>query len=172
MPTPQISLVLGGARSGKSGRALEIAERRGEKRIFVATAEAMDEEMAARIAYHRSERGAGWRTVEAPLDLCEPIDQLAAPDAVLVIDCLTLWLNNLMHYGRDVDGETERLAASLQTAGGELVLVSNEVGLGLVPETPAGRAFRDAQGRLNQRIAAIANHVEFMAAGLPLTLKG
>jgi len=164
-------LILGGARSGKSRRALTLAEQARAQRVFIATAEALDEEMAERIARHQAERVAGWDTIEAPLDLVEAIPQASSPDSVCVIDCLTLWLSNLMHHGRDVQLETERLCTALRSCTGDVILVSNEVGLGLVPETPLGRDFRDAQGRLNQAVAAVCDQVEFIAAGLPLSLK-
>ncbi|MBU1286239.1 MAG: bifunctional adenosylcobinamide kinase/adenosylcobinamide-phosphate guanylyltransferase [Alphaproteobacteria bacterium] len=164
------TFILGGARSGKSTRAQALAEAAGEPRVYIATAEALDEEMEARIARHKADRGAGWCTVEAPLDLVHALEAAEAP--VVLVDCLTLWLSNLMHHGRDVEAETIALCACLGRYKGEVILVSNEVGLGLVPETPLGRAFRDAQGRLNQRVAAACDVVEFVAAGLPLRLKG
>jgi adenosylcobinamide kinase/adenosylcobinamide-phosphate guanylyltransferase len=124
--------------------------------------------MSQRIAHHRSRRDARWRTLDAPLDLAGAIAGLAGP---ALIDCLTLWLSNVMLAGRDVEAESERLLAELTRTASTLVVVSNEVGLGLVPQTPLGRTFRDAQGRLNQRVAATADRVVFMAAGLPLSLK-
>ena len=127
--------------------------------------------MEARIENHRAARGDGWRTVEAPLDLSRNL-RGDAEDAVVLVDCLTLWLCNLLEAGRDVATETEALIETLRARRGDAFLVSNEIGLGLVPETPLGRAFRDAQGLLNQRIAAAADIVEFVAAGLPLRLKG
>lgn len=167
--TGRVSLILGGARSGKSARALELAD--GPVKMFVATAEALDDEMTARIAAHRAERGAEWTLVEEPLELA-PVLAAAPADAAVVVDCLTLWLSNLMHHGRDPEAEGERLAAALGETPARVILVSNEVGLGLVPADALSRAFRDAQGRLNRRIAEAADHVEFVAAGLPLTLKG
>ena len=164
------TFILGGARSGKSARAQALAEAAGETRLYIATAEALDAEMEARIARHKADRGGGWRTVEAPLELVAAMDAADAP--VLLVDCLTLWLSNLMHHERDVEAESDALCKSLGRFEGEVILVSNEVGLGLVPETPLGRAFRDAQGRLNQRVAAACDVVEFVAAGLPLRLKG
>lgn len=165
-------LVLGGARSGKSARAQTLAESRAPRRVFIATAQAMDAEMAERIARHQADRGDGWETVEAPVDLVSALTEAMGGGASCLVDCLTLWLSNLMHEGRDVEAETASLCALLTRARGCLVLVSNEVGMGLVPETPLGRRFRDAQGRLNQRVAAVCRRVEFVAAGLPLTLKG
>lgn len=164
-------LVLGGARSGKSRHAQTLAEDTGPRRTYLATAEARDEEMAARIARHQAERGEGWQTLEAPLEMPDMLEAVADSDVVLV-DCLTLWLTNVMLGERDVDTEIEALVAALAAAQQPVILVSNEVGLGLVPETPLGRAFRDAQGRLNQRIAQEVDEVRFVAAGLPLVLKG
>lgn len=164
------TFILGGARSGKSARAQALAEAAGETRVYIATAEALDVEMEARISRHKADRGAGWRTVETPLDLVAAMEAADAP--VVLVDCLTLWLSNLMHHERDVEAETQALCACLGRYQGEVILVSNELGLGLVPETPLGRAFRDAQGRLNQRVAAVCDVVEFVAAGLPLRLKG
>jgi len=166
----RVSLILGGARSGKSARALALA---GEpSHVFIATAEALDGEMLERIALHRAERGESWGLVEEPLELAAAIRANAADGATVVVDCLTLWLSNLMHHERDVEAATESLIAALADAPGRVVLVSNEVGMGLVPVNALGRDFRDAQGRLNQRVAGAADHVEFVAAGLPLVLKG
>ena len=167
-PIPRLTLVLGGARSGKSRHAEELIMRAGAPWTYVATAEARDEEMRARIDQHRARRDANWHTLDAPLDLAGAIQNVAGP---ALIDCLTLWLSNVMLADRDVEAESARLLAAFGSAPGPLVAVSNEVGLGLVPETPLGRAFRDAQGRLNQRVAAAADRVIFMAAGLPLNLK-
>lgn len=164
--------MLGGARSGKSRRALALAEAAGARRVFVATAEALDGEMAERIARHRRERGAGWSTLEAPRRLVEALGQAAGRADVCLVDCLTLWLSNIMRDGLDAEAETARLRGAVPAFPAPLILVSNEVGLGLVPETASGRAFRDAQGRLNREIAAVCERVEFVAAGLPLSLKG
>ncbi|MEM1343606.1 MAG: bifunctional adenosylcobinamide kinase/adenosylcobinamide-phosphate guanylyltransferase [Pseudomonadota bacterium] len=164
-----LTLILGGARSGKSARALALCPA---PRTFIATAEALDDEMAERIARHRDERaGADWTTVEEPLDLAAAVAREAAEGRHLLIDCLTLWLSNLLHHARDVEAETKALLAALEAAPGHAVAVSNEIGLGLAPMNALGRAFRDAQGRLNQRMAAAAVRVEFVAAGLPLVLK-
>jgi adenosylcobinamide kinase/adenosylcobinamide-phosphate guanylyltransferase len=168
-PIPRLTLVLGGARSGKSRFAEELVMRVAPPWTYVATAEAFDDEMTERIAHHRQRRDANWQTLDAPRDLATAVSGLAGGPAL--IDCLTLWLSNVMLAGGDVEAESERLLAALGSAPGPLVAVSNEVGLGLVPETPLGRAFRDAQGRLNQRVAAAADRVIFMAAGLPLSLK-
>jgi len=164
------TLVLGGARSGKSAFAERLVVNSGLPRIYLATATAGDEEMRLRIARHRQERGEGWRTIEEPLDLVAALTRHSHDGAVLV-DCLTLWLSNLMFAHRDVEAESQRLANWLATTPAPVVLVSNEVGLGLVPETPLGRSFRDAQGLLNQIIAAAVPDVAFVAAGLPLWLK-
>lgn len=165
------ALVLGGARSGKTRAALDWAEALGPDRLYIATAEPLDDEMRDRIARHKAERGEGWRTVEAALDLPASLAASTNLDAV-VVDCLTLWLSNLMHHGRDPEAEAEWLVQALGATRTPVLMVSNEVGLGLVPETKLGRAFRDAQGRLNQRIAKAVGNVVFIAAGLPLRLKG
>lgn len=166
---PAHQLILGGARSGKSRHAQGLAEAAGQRRLYIATGEARDAEMADRIARHRAERGAGWETAEAPLEVAAAIG--AAGADVVLLDCLTLWLANVMLDGRGVEAETDGLLAALAAAPCPVVMVSNEVGMGLVPETPLGRAFRDAQGRLNQRVAAAVPLVTFVAAGLPLRLK-
>jgi adenosylcobinamide kinase / adenosylcobinamide-phosphate guanylyltransferase len=170
-PMPRTLLVLGGARSGKSSFAEAQVAASGLSRIYLATATAGDGEMRDRIAHHRARRGAGWHTVEEPLELVEALQRNAMREAAVLVDCLTLWLSNLMHAGRDPDIEAARLVEWLRTASGLVVLVSNEVGLGLVPETLLGRSFRDAQGRLNQQVAAAASEAVFVAAGLPLWLK-
>lgn len=165
-------LVLGGARSGKSAYAERLVAESGLEAVYVATAAAGDEEMAARIEAHRARRDPSWRTVEAPDRLENVLRQEADEGRAVLVDCLTLWLSNLMLADADVEARTERLVETARGAKGLRVLVSNEVGLGLVPETPLGRRFRDAQGRLNQAVAGVADRVVFMAAGLPLMLKG
>jgi adenosylcobinamide kinase/adenosylcobinamide-phosphate guanylyltransferase len=166
----RVSLILGGARSGKSARALALAGT--PPHVFIATAEALDGEMAERIGLHRAERGASWGLVEEPLELAGAIRANAAEGTTLLVDCLTLWLSNLIHHGRDDEAETSALIETLAVVPCGVVLVSNEIGMGLAPMNALGRDFRDAQGRLNQRVAAMADHVEFVAAGLPLVLKG
>jgi adenosylcobinamide kinase/adenosylcobinamide-phosphate guanylyltransferase len=168
---PPVTLVLGGARSGKSRYAERLVEAAGSGGTYCATAEAGDAEMARRIAAHRARRGPFWDTVEAPLALAPVIASEAASDHPLLIDCLTLWLSNLLLAGKPVDEETAALCAALRLAEGPVVLVANEVGMGLVPETPLGRRFRDAAGRLNQELTAHADRVVFVVAGLPLMLK-
>ncbi len=167
-----VELIIGGARSGKSAHASKLAEASSKRCVFIATAEAFDDEMTERIARHKADRGASWKTVEAPLALHDAIEAHANATNVCLVDCLTLWLSNLMHADCDIEVETDLLVKGLQQAKGRVILVSNEVGMGLVPEHPLGRRFRDAQGRLNQTIASISDRVEFVAAGLPITLKG
>ena len=167
-----LALVLGGARSGKSAHAERMVTESGLGPVYVATAEAGDAEMAERIAHHRARRGGGWRTIEEPDDVEAVLAAEARPDRAILVDCLTLWLSNIMHSGSDIEGRTQALCDTARGLPGLVVCVSNEVGLGLVPETPLGRRFRDAQGRLNQAVAAAADRVLFVAAGLPITLKG
>ncbi|MBI3451236.1 MAG: bifunctional adenosylcobinamide kinase/adenosylcobinamide-phosphate guanylyltransferase [Rhodospirillales bacterium] len=171
---PRLSLVLGGARSGKSVYAetlIEGARPAGESAIYLATAQANDTEMAARIRAHRARRGEDWATVEEPLALDRALARESRPGRPVLVDCLTLWLANLMAAARDVPAECDRLLAALAALPGPAVLVSNEVGLGIVPDNPMAREFRDHAGRLHQRIAAAADFVVFVAAGLPLSLK-
>ncbi len=168
-PKNDITLILGGARSGKSRFALALAGRR--PRAFIATATAGDEEMAQRIARHKAERGAAWETIEEPLALVAALKRAADPRRIVVVDCLTFWLHNLMAERRDVPAEIEALADALSGLSGHIVLVANEVGMGIVPDNPLARAFRDHAGRLNETVAARADRVVLMAAGLPLVLK-
>ena len=175
-PLPPVSFVLGGARSGKSTHAERLATGTlfgGAPRpaLYIATAEAGDVEMATRIMAHRARRGAHWTTIEAPLALDEALLANGVAGRPVLVDCLTLWLSNLMHAERDLDEAADDLCRALDGYTAPVVFVSNEVGLGIVPETPLGRAFRDAQGRLNMRIAERADRVILMAAGLPMVLK-
>ena len=165
-------LILGGARSGKSARALALAAALPGPRAVIATAPAFDAEMAERIARHRAERDRRWTTIDAPLDLPAAVARARDRYGVVLVDCLTLWLSNLLLGDRDVEEATAALLDVLAAPGtNALLLVSNEVGMGLVPDTPLGRAFRDEQGRLNRRVAAAADRVEFVAAGLTILLK-
>lgn len=166
-------LVLGGARSGKSLYAQQRAEALGAATLhYVATAEAGDGEMAERIARHRADRGPRWRTVEAPFELADQIAAMDGEEAVLLVDCLTLWASNLLLAERDMEAASEELCEAIARFSGHILLVANEVGLGIVPDNALARRFRDAAGRLNQRVAGVADEVVFVAAGLPLTLKG
>jgi adenosylcobinamide kinase / adenosylcobinamide-phosphate guanylyltransferase len=173
---PPVSLVLGGARSGKSTHAERLVAgtlhgAAPQPAVYIATAQAGDVEMATRIMAHRSRRGANWTTLEEPLKLGEAILAARAHRQPVLVDCLTLWLSNLMHAGEDLDEATDELLRALDGFAAPLVFVSNEVGLGIVPDTPLGRAFRDSQGRLNMRMADRADRVILMTAGLPLILK-
>jgi Adenosyl cobinamide kinase/adenosyl cobinamide phosphate guanylyltransferase len=165
-----LTLVLGGARSGKSSYAESLITAFPPPWTYVATAELRDAEMAERITAHRARRGASWRTLETPRDLVGALATQAGTP--LLVDCLTLWLSNALLAGADVDAEVERLESALTQAAAPVVLVANEVGFGIVPDSALGRRFRDLQGRLNQRIAARANRVVLVVAGLPLTIKG
>jgi adenosylcobinamide kinase/adenosylcobinamide-phosphate guanylyltransferase len=167
----RITLLLGGARSGKSRLAEQLAETRNGRLVYIATAEAWDEEMKVRIAEHKSRRGDRWHSLEAPIAVAEVLRALPPDTGAVLVDCLTLWLSNLMHAGRDVSAETAGLLTALNAVEFPVLLVSNEVGLGIVPDNRLARDFRDAQGRLNQAVAAAADHAIFMAAGLPLVLK-
>jgi adenosylcobinamide kinase / adenosylcobinamide-phosphate guanylyltransferase len=172
MIAPHLTLVLGGARSGKSRHAESVITASAPPPwVYVATAEALDAEMTERIAHHRARRGAGWQTIEAPHDLTSAI-AAAPPDAALLVDCLTLWLTNRMLAEADTEAETAAIEKVLARRHGPTVLVSNEVGSGVVPDNALARRFADLQGRLNQRIAARADRVVLVVAGLPLTLKG
>ncbi len=176
MALDRLTLVLGGARSGKSAYAESlVAESLVEgapgDAVYIATGEAGDAEMAARIERHKARRGARWRTVEEPLDLAGALGREAGAGAVVLVDCLTLWLSNVMAAGRDPQTEESRLVGALAEAAAPVVVVANEVGLGIVPDNALAREFRDHAGRLNQAVAGIADRVVFVAAGLPLTLK-
>lgn len=164
-------LVLGGARSGKSRYAQERAEVESGALVYIATGQAFDAEMADRIAHHRADRGKRWRTLEAPIALTEAIRAEARPEQVLLVDCLTLWASNLMLADYDIEAEAAALAACIREVPGRVILVSNEVGLGIVPDNALARRFRDVAGRINQTVAKVVDEAVFIAAGLPLTLK-
>jgi adenosylcobinamide kinase/adenosylcobinamide-phosphate guanylyltransferase len=166
-----LTLVLGGARSGKSRYGEGLITALPPPWIYVATAEARDAEMAGRIADHRERRRAGWQTIEAPHDLAAALGS-APSEAAVLIDCLTLWLSNRMLAGADIETETGGFEQALLRHAGAVVLVSNEVGFGIVPDNALARRFRDLQGRLNQRLAARADRVVLVVAGLPLIVKG
>ncbi|MBY9061630.1 bifunctional adenosylcobinamide kinase/adenosylcobinamide-phosphate guanylyltransferase [Sphingomonas yunnanensis] len=167
----RVTLVLGGARSGKSRHAQARAEARGGALVFVATAQALDDEMRARVAQHRADRDSRWRTVEAPLALAETIVAEGRAGSVLLVDCLTLWASNLLLGEADAALALDALDAALRDTAARVVLVANEVGLGIVPDNALARRFRDLAGTINQRVAARADRVVFVAAGLPLVLK-
>ena len=171
MPVDKLYLVLGGARSGKSRHAESLVDARPPPWRYIATAEPLDEEMRRRIAAHKARRGSGWHTVEAPLELASALDDCADGMPVLV-DCLTLWLSNLMLNERRVDEAVDGLLAALERRRAPTVLVSNEVGLGIVPDNVLARDFRDAAGDLHAKLAARAEHVHFMVAGIPMIVKG
>jgi adenosylcobinamide kinase/adenosylcobinamide-phosphate guanylyltransferase len=165
-----VILITGGARSGKSKRAESRARAYPGQPVYVATAEALDAEMEARIATHRARRGTGWIEREVPLDLVEALIATDG-DGARLVDCLTLWLSNLMHAERDWSREVTELANALPRLKSPVVLVTNEVGLGIVPDNALARAYRDAAGIMNQTLAAAADEVEFVVAGLPMKLK-
>lgn len=166
-----ITLVLGGARSGKSAYAEGLVLAAADRALYLATAGVLDDEMAERVAKHRASRDRRWQTIEEPLELPALLIAEAREDLPILVDCLTLWLSNLLYAERDIAAETAALIAALPRVSGSVVLVSNEVGLGIVPDNPLARAFRDHAGRLHQQVAAVAERVVFVAAGLPLTLK-
>ncbi|GLQ06162.1 bifunctional adenosylcobinamide kinase/adenosylcobinamide-phosphate guanylyltransferase [Sneathiella chinensis] len=164
-------LVLGGARSGKSRFAENLARKAGLPLTYLATGQAFDAEMQDRIDLHRRDRGPDWTTVEEPLELTATLQKVSKPDTVILVDCLTLWVSNMMAAERDVEKEGRLLAQTLPTLPGQVIFVSNEVGQGIVPDNPMARAFRDFAGRLHQEMAVMANTVYFVTAGLPQKLK-
>lgn len=180
-----IELVIGGARSGKSAFAEKQALDSGLRVSYIATAQAQDEEMARRVAHHRARRPAAWASVEEPIKLAAALRAHAAPNACVIVDCLTLWLSNLFFAGQAarqaeagaaidcplIQGETQALLDALPQLSGRVILVSNEIGWGVVPMHPVSRLFADEQGRLNQRAAAVCDRVTLVVAGLPLILK-
>lgn len=167
---PPLTFVLGGARSGKSAFAEGLVGT-APGPVYLATAEALDGEMADRIRRHRERRGAHWLTVEEPLEVGEALRRHAGRDSPVLLDCLTLWLSNLLHAGRDVDTASRHLLESLATSDGPVVIVSNEVGLGITPENALSRHYLDHLGGLHQRIAGQASRVYFLVAGIPTLIK-
>jgi len=168
---PTRDLVIGGQRSGKSRYAEGLVVASGLAPVYIATAAAGDGEMAERIAAHRARRGANWRTVEEPLDLADALMRESGPGFHVLADCLTVWLSNLMEAERNVAAETDAMTAALARVTGPVVLVSNEVGLGIVPDNPLARRFADELGILNQRLAEAVDRVVLVSAGLPMVLK-
>jgi len=168
---PPVSLVIGGARSGKSAHAEALIEESGLTPVYLATATAGDGEMTERIRQHQERRGDTWNTVEEPLDLVSALKAVSSAESAVLVDCLTLWLSNLMTLSRDVEQETASLTAAFPSLTGPVVFVTNEVGLGIVPANELAREFRDHAGRLNQAIAAKADRVTMMVSGLPMPLK-
>ena len=167
-------LVTGGCRSGKSGHALALAEAMGSKRIFVATCVPHDDEMRDRVARHQRDRSEAWHTLEIPVALADAVDTHSASADVMLIDCLTLWLSNLLMETEDVGeirAHIDRLAQAVKQAPGSVVLVSNEVGAGIVPENRIARLYRDLAGWTNQAMAAACDRVVWTVAGIPVTIK-
>jgi len=172
---PTVTLLTGGARSGKSRRALELARARHGGKVFIATAEVTDDEMRERIDRHQGERGADFATIEEPVDLARAVKGLTVETGVAVIDCMTVWLGNLMHrHGLEADDYPEVAAflEALESPPCDILVVTNELGMGTVPANAMARKFRDIAGRLNQTLAARADRVLLMVSGLPLALKG
>lgn len=165
-----MTLVLGGARSGKSAHAERLLLAFPSPWHYIATAQALDTEMAERIALHRARRDDRWTTIDAPLDLAGVLGQVPEGAPVLV-DCLTLWLTNHLLAEHDLEAETQKLQAAFESPRGPWFVVANEVGLGIVPDNALARRFRDAAGRLNQRVAAVSDRVIMMVAGLPMQVK-
>jgi adenosylcobinamide kinase/adenosylcobinamide-phosphate guanylyltransferase len=172
----EITLITGGARSGKSSFALELALKGYSQRSFIATALAVDEEMKERIAFHQKQRGNAFQNVEAPIRLSEAIASAADKCEVAVVDCLTVWLGNLYHHYNEREASIREdvtgLLKTLDHTACDLILVTNEVGWGIVPERPLGRVFRDMAGFMNQQVAQRAHHVYLLCCGIPIALKG
>lgn len=167
---PRLTLVLGGANSGKSRIAEDLIQATGLARFYIATAQAFDDEMRQKIKLHKNSRGENWTTIEAPHDLSGALSE-PPTEAATLLDCITLWLSNRLLSEADLEAECATIIRALSDHPGPLVVVSNEVGLSIVPDTKLGRQFRTVQGRLNQQIASVADQVIFVAAGLPLVLK-
>lgn len=173
------TLILGGAKSGKTALALQLAQSlaaEGDRLVYIATAQALDGEMRGRIRRHQAERGPRWSTLEEPLDLAGALARAGGQGAVLLVDCLTLWLSNLMTCAgleaAAAQARADELCRAVAASQARMILVANEVGLGIVPDNALARAFRDQAGRLNQNLAQVCPNVVLVAAGLPLALKG
>lgn len=164
--------MLGGAASGKSAWAEKLVLQLSGRPVYIATAQSFDGEMTGKIDAHRARRGSEWTTVEEPLDLAGALAVADGSETAILVDCLTLWLSNLMAADRDIDAAVAELAAAIDRTKGRLVLVSNEIGLGIVPDNAMAREFRNRHGAMNEAIAASVDRVVFVAAGLPLALKG
>ncbi len=169
----KIIFILGGARSGKSTYALKEASKFSGKKVYIATAEALDEEMKKRIEKHRMQRGKDWDSYEEPLKISDVIKKTEGRYQIIVVDCLTLWLSNIMHINSDIGYEIENLIETLRTThqASQIYIVSNEVGTGIVPENEMSRRFRDMAGLLNQKIAGVADKVYMVVAGIPIKIK-
>ncbi len=165
------TLVLGGARSGKSVYAEKLLENSGKLKVYIATGEARDDEMSARISSHQKRRGNEWQTIEAPLDVCKALENVGS-ESIVLLDCVTLWVSNLMAEERDVETEVKRFCQKLSLLETEIVVVSNEVGMGIVPDNELARRFRDEAGQANQIIAEACARVVFVAAGQAMVMKG
>ncbi|MEN2494382.1 MAG: Bifunctional adenosylcobalamin biosynthesis protein CobP [Hyphomicrobiaceae bacterium hypho_1] len=171
MTIPKTFLILGGTRSGKTRYAMKLTERYPH-RVYIATAKALDDEMRDRIHHHQATRDQTWTTIEEPICLAKTIRKIQKyENTAILVDCLTLWLSNLLFLNADIELETRNLLDSINKTTEQLILVSNEVGLGIVPSNKLARKFRDAQGHLNQNIAATVDYVDFVISGLPLNLK-
>ena len=165
------TLILGGAASGKSAYAESLVFQEDRSRVYVATSQAWDDEMRQKIADHKAQRGPNWRTIEEPVDMTAALATVSA-DEIVLIDCATLWLTNVMLGDHDLEAETQAFLAAIEACPAPVIIVSNETGLGIVPDNKLARDFRNAQGRLNQRLAQISDAVVFVAAGLPMVMKG
>ena len=170
---PEITFILGGARSGKSAYALEAANMYEGEKAFIATAEALDVDMEKRIARHKAERGPAWQTFEEPIDLRRVLIETEQKYPAILVDCLTLWVSNLLLRGLDLHEEFDAFTAKLaEGRRSHIFIVSNEVGMGIIPEHPLGRVYRDELGTLNRMVARVASNVILMIAGIPVAIKG
>lgn len=168
---PSAHLVLGGARSGKSRYAESLAKQSGQDVVYVATAQALDGEMDDRILQHQKDRPDHWQTIEEPLNLAKTITEFSQADVVVLVDCLTLWLMNVMHHEYDLTQAVDELLQALQEAKGQVILVSNEITMGVVPMGELSRNYVDNLGRLHQQVASQAQRVTLMVAGIPMSVK-